>query len=490
MNWKWTIALCLVLLPSIACAEPAAERGKAVYDANCAACHGAKGDGLGTLAEYCSPRPRDFVKGVYKFRSTTSGNVPVDEDLLRTIDVGIPGTAMPAWKSLLPETDRQAVLAYVKGLSARFASEHPVAIAIAEPPVSTVEAVTAGRDVYAKMGCAACHGDGGRGDGPAAPTLKDEAGFPIRPFDFTRAGRMRGGDAPKDVYRTFTTGIDGTPMPSFASNLSEEQRWQLVHYIRSLGKDRPAELTAGPIRAAAVESAVPNDPDDAAWEKAPESVVELRPLWSRDDYVDRLSVRALRSATSVAIRLDWADTTEGRDARGPEFFRDGAAVQLPVAADGPLPFFGMGQTGSPAEIWHWKADAGEVAAARPGLPASGYADTFHGRDKDRAFQTAMAAGNPLALRAGASSADALAATGPGTLTARPAIAQNIGAQGRHKDGRWHVVLSRPLEAAGDASVKLSGRASIPVAFAVWDGAARDRNGQKCISNWETLELGK
>ena len=46
-----------------------------------------------------------------------------------------------------------------------------------------------------------------------------------------------GDSSPKGVYQTFTTGLDGTPMPSFADFLDEDQRWQLVWYVTSLRPD-------------------------------------------------------------------------------------------------------------------------------------------------------------------------------------------------------------------------------------------------------------
>src|SRR5258705_6453753 len=66
-------------------AAPAAgSRGKQVYDAHCAECHGQAGKGDGAAAHLMTPRPRDFSRGRYKIRSTESGSVPTDDDLLRS----------------------------------------------------------------------------------------------------------------------------------------------------------------------------------------------------------------------------------------------------------------------------------------------------------------------------------------------------------------------------------------------------------------------
>ena len=95
------------------------EEGKQVYFQRCAFCHGLKGAGDGPVADYLDPRPRDFRDGLFKFRSTKSGQLPKDEDLFRTIARGLPGTAMPAWqvpKKTLSDEEVWQVLHYLKTL--------------------------------------------------------------------------------------------------------------------------------------------------------------------------------------------------------------------------------------------------------------------------------------------------------------------------------------------------------------------------------------
>ena len=82
----------------------------------------------------------------------------------------------------------------------------------------------------------------GKGDGPSAPGLEDDSGLPIVPRDFTDAGQFVGSSDPQGIYQTFTTGLDGTPMPSFADFLDEDQRWQLVWYVISLRPDFDLEM--------------------------------------------------------------------------------------------------------------------------------------------------------------------------------------------------------------------------------------------------------
>src|SRR5438552_8665103 len=87
-------------------------KGKAVYVKWCAGCHGETGAGDGPAAAYMLPRPRNFTGAVYKIRTTASGQLPTDADLLRVIDEGLPGSAMPPWKGRLSDAERRDVLGY------------------------------------------------------------------------------------------------------------------------------------------------------------------------------------------------------------------------------------------------------------------------------------------------------------------------------------------------------------------------------------------
>ena len=69
-----------------------AQRG--LYRQHCVHCHGINGDGAGPTASFLTPYPRDYRKGIYKFKSTQRGNRPTTADLERTLRQGIPGTAI------------------------------------------------------------------------------------------------------------------------------------------------------------------------------------------------------------------------------------------------------------------------------------------------------------------------------------------------------------------------------------------------------------
>src|SRR3972149_5024440 len=211
--------------------------GGSVYEQRCAVCHGIEGKGDGPAQQFLYPKPRDLTAGKFKIRSTPS--LPTDDDLLRIISNGIPGTAMPGWAAL-PRRERKDIVAYVKSLSPVF-SQQPEPKPVRIPPTAKVTPalLELGKKFYVEAECLKCHGATGKGDGEAAGALKDDWDYPILPYDFTIAGRMKGGNTVRDVYRTLVTGIGGTPMPSYADSLSAPEMWGLAYYVPSLSK-RPA----------------------------------------------------------------------------------------------------------------------------------------------------------------------------------------------------------------------------------------------------------
>lgn len=252
--------------------------GEQVYLAYCAGCHGESGDGQGTAAPYLVPRPRNFLYGLdptspplYKFRSTATGQPPLPQDVEQTILGGLRGSAMPQ-HHLVDLSDVATVTEYVFWLSQSnefrqavwldLESEEPdlddedeleefyedYVVEAAEriqqrwqqPRVLQVgpeterseESVERGRQVYQSQGCHECHGDTGRGDGSSAPTLVDIWGYPVDPRDFS-TGKFRAGSTGQDLYLRIHGGVSGTPMPAY-EDLSNEDTWDLIHFIQSL----------------------------------------------------------------------------------------------------------------------------------------------------------------------------------------------------------------------------------------------------------------
>jgi mono/diheme cytochrome c family protein len=210
--------------------------GHFVYMKNCVFCHGQRGDGKGEMGLSVQPLPRDFAAGVFKYRSTPSGSLPTDVDLTRTVREGIPGTAMPAFEKL-PARDVKAVIEYVKSFSPKWRriENYAEPVTIPKPPGWFADAkefprrAEAGR-VYYSIACASCHGEKGDGRG-AVTNLVDSWGHPSAASDLGRPF-FRSGRQPEDIYRVLVTGLDGTPMPSFAESTTEQQRWELVAFIQ------------------------------------------------------------------------------------------------------------------------------------------------------------------------------------------------------------------------------------------------------------------
>jgi mono/diheme cytochrome c family protein len=215
-----------------------AKRGKELYTRYCVFCHGPDGDGHGESAPYLDPKPRDFTKAVFKCRSTPSGSLPLDNDLYDTITRGIHASGMPSWKPLLRQ-ERVDLVAYIKTFSSAFQEEKPgVPVPIPPEPPYSPESVKRGAELFQSMNCWSCHGKDGRGHGPSASSLTDSKGNSITPFDFTSGTRFKCGESNQDMFRDLVTGLDGTPMPSFAAAMNENQRWDVIHYIRTLSTSK------------------------------------------------------------------------------------------------------------------------------------------------------------------------------------------------------------------------------------------------------------
>ena len=238
--------LCLVLLataPAFAQPDPN-HPGKPVYDKWCTHCHGDEGNGQGVAAMRVLPRPRDFTSGKYKIRMTTSGNIPLDDDIKRSIRLGLHGTSMPAFPSdRINDQELEDLTQYIKSFSDWFTdSEYadPETITIPTPPPYSEEfASTEGRRVYEETGCGRCHGEMGRGDGNSAPTLVDDWGNFIRVANLTQPWTFRAGGTREDIYRTMSTGFTGTPMPGFHGSISESDMWAISDYMLYLAGGPP-----------------------------------------------------------------------------------------------------------------------------------------------------------------------------------------------------------------------------------------------------------
>ena len=503
--------------------------GQQLFATQCAGCHGEKGDGKGPAARFLNPRPRDL--GEAKFRIvSTSNRLPSDDDLKRVIRNGMPGSAMFAFGHL-GDDDVQALVGQIRAFSrdriesqlrqtavdnndeidaAELAEKVQRLTRPGEPtplpsqlPEATKESIARGAELYrsAKTACSACHGPQGKGDGPQEQ--RNDDGMPTRPRDLSR-GIFKSGRDPQQLYTRVVLGLPGSPMPG-NSFLTLTEIGDVVNYILSLS---PAESTAltehrrQTVTAKRVE-ALRDDGADVTWNGSQALHVVVTPLWWRDYPEPDLNVVALHDGKSVAIRLTWHDPTHNDHAVRPQDFEDMAAVQLYKGS--PEPFLGMGAAGKALDVWLWRAgwsgkpgEAADVDTVYPNMVVDSYPFEKKGdgprphatERQDKEFLAALAAGNVLADPSRPLSAANLGAQGFGTLTMRPRMSQAVAAKAAWKDGRWTVVLRRPLDVAAGHGLALAAGDKASIAFALWDGDARDRDGQKLVSIWHDLSLEK
>ena len=243
-----------------ASAVPGAEQieaGKRVYFTKCVWCHGVEGAGDGPGAVRLWPRPRNFESGTFKIRHTASGQLPlINVDLLQTVTHGLPGSAMPSWEGILTEQQRKDVLAFVttqlvkdrEWQDTEFEDFFVLELDKLEPVANSPESIKRGSELVVEKKCVECHGMEGRGDGNAF-NLKDDWGFSIQPADWHKCWNFRGSrqDAynVKNIFRTFSTGMNGTPMPSFADTTTIEDRWHIANYVQSLCERMGEVVVAG-----------------------------------------------------------------------------------------------------------------------------------------------------------------------------------------------------------------------------------------------------
>jgi mono/diheme cytochrome c family protein len=224
--------------PNLEVNSDRAYQGRVIFERNCIICHGVRGDGKGEMAKELPIKPRSFREGWFKFRSTPFGKLPTPDDLRKTITGGLTGTAMGMFSNLSHD-EVDVLIEYIRSLSRRWRKEENYAPPIELPKTpewfedyrTVKEHAQKGKPLFQAL-CSACHGQTGAGNGMMAAQLNDVWGNALKPADL-RAEHLRCGDTAPDIYRLLTTGMNGTPMLSFAG-LSEEQRWELAAFILSL----------------------------------------------------------------------------------------------------------------------------------------------------------------------------------------------------------------------------------------------------------------
>jgi DMSO reductase family type II enzyme heme b subunit len=189
------------------------------------------------------------------------------------------------------------------------------------------------------------------------------------------------------------------------------------------------------------------DGSSSSWNSVPEVRVALMPspvgmaedvspfmaLSEGHGKVEEVRVRAASNGTSLSIRINWDDPDDSQPDDLDEF-PDGAAVMFPLGEGANA--LSMGAKGLPVNAWLWKSDEGEPFD----VVAEGYA----------------------------------------TSDRRDASASGLKASAVHANGHWTLVFQRPLVVEG-AFVSFAGGEEIGIAFAIWEGANKERVGQKSVS---------
>jgi mono/diheme cytochrome c family protein len=478
--------------------EAQRESGKKLYLKYCSQCHGDKGDGAGYAAPHLLPRPRDFTSAKFKVRTTPNGALPTHQDLVNIIRRGMPYTSMPAWPDL---SDAQiSDLAYfVQTFSPDFASREkvPQTVPLPSGPGATKETIAQGKKLYEDTGCARCHGNLGRGDGPSAPTLKDDFDHPIRPADLSQPWTFRGGSSREDIFRTMSTGFNGTPMPAFVDGLSPEQRWAIADYIVSLpGSDGPGYTNL--VIAKPVREAIDLKKGAASFASAPAARLPIigqimEPGRAFSPPATSVTVQAIYDADSIALLVRWHDRSAEKTGQ------NGPSLPVPIEEEEPAATKPAGDNPfGDAEV---APGAAQPAAQDP------FADASAPAAPPSEFSDAVSIQVPAEAPTGARKpyfifGDSQAAvdlwffdlaqaapaqfTGKGSASITPAEATDLTGVASYDQGEWSVIFKRPRRPA--AGAPFTPGEFLPIAFSVWDGFSRERGNRRGLSLWYSIYL--
>ena len=516
---RWCVALlaallCAPVMPVVRAQGPdlgteaQRESGKRVYVKYCSQCHGEQGDGEGYATPHLLPKPRNFTSGKFKVRTTPTGALPTHQDLVNIIRRGMPYTSMPAWPNLADQ-DVSNLAYFIKSFSPDFANPEivPEAVPLPSTPSSTQESIDLGKKLYEETGCPRCHGTLGRGDGPSAPTLKDDWGSPIRAADLAQSWTFRGGSSREDIFRTMTTGFNGTPMPGFLDALTPEQRWAITDYIASLsGSDGPGYTNL--VVAKHAQEPIDLSRGAASFESAPVARFPIigqimEPGRAFHPPTTSVTVQAIYDAESIALLVRWHDmSAEKSGTNGPSL-----AVP-PEEEEEASPVTGSGAGAPEQSVWGEEA----TATAPPGeAPTPGAAeDPFADAAAEPAaapseFSDAVAVQIPTQLPSGArkpyfifgdaensvdlfffdlARSEPLQFTGKGSADIAPNDTGDATGVASYDRGEWSVIFKRPLRP--DSGARFSPGEFVPIAFSVWDGLSRERGNRRGLTVWYSL----
>ncbi len=472
------------------------ESGKTLYLKYCVQCHGEKGDGDGYATQHLIPRPRDFTTGKFKVRTTPNGALPTHQDLVNIIRRGMPYTSMPAWPTL-SDQEVSDLAYYTKSFSPDFAVAEnvPKLVELPSAPASTSETIELGKKLYEDNGCIKCHGSLGRGDGPSAPTLTDDLTHPIRAANLAQRWTFRGGSSREEIFKTMTTGLNGTPMPSFEEALTPEHRWAITDFIASLSPESPGYTNL-------VVAKYALDPIDltkgaANFASAPVARFPIvgqimEPGRQFNPPATDVMVQAIYDAESIAFLVRWHDM--GADRTGKN---DPAAVVPPeeeqvtrgaaAASTSGSPFGDQEVAQTPAAAADPFADATPQAA-----PPSEFSDAV---SIQIPTLTPTSARKPYFIFGDSANSvdlwffdlarpEPLQFTGRGSAAIEPNDTGDVTGTASYDQGEWSVIFKRPLRATAGAPF-VPGE-FLPIGLSVWDGFSRDRGNRRGLTSWYSI----
>ncbi len=477
---NWYARLCIVInsiiILLVSCSylnaqeEPALketnesiEAGRILYMKKCQYCHGIDGDGEGPAAPFLDPPPRDHTRARYKIISTEASELPTDQAIYDVILNGIPDTSMPGWPSLSKKEIWQLVY-YIKTFAERFAwykeiKKVPKIVKIGNPLPATRRSIERGRQIYMKkLECWKCHGKGGRGDGPSALELFDEWEYPIKPTNLTKPWKFKMGSTEEHIYRGIITGIAGTPMPSFKTGNKDEELWDLTNYVKSLFPEkRPQRVTI--LKSVFIADKLPEDVNDKLWDsiEAREFPVFGQILVEPKMYtpsIDALYVRSIYNDTEIALLIEWDDNSQsnpGTNKEGDVIYPDALAVQLPVkipeSPSSPRPFFIMGDSASPVNLWYWKSGSNMLKEVNAwGIK----------KKKDQSRKS-----------------------------------EDIKGKVTYEQGQYKLLIKRNLTTSDKRNdIQIEVNKFIPLSLFVWDGHNGETESKMAVSSWYYLFLEK
>jgi mono/diheme cytochrome c family protein len=477
--------------------EAQRESGKKTYLKYCSQCHGEKGDGEGYATPHLYPRPRNFTLGKFKVRTTPNGALPTHRDLVNIIRRGMPYTSMPAWPTL-SDQEVSDLAYFITTFSPDFSNPEnapkPAELPSA-PAAATQESIELGKKLYVETGCLKCHGNLGRGDGPSAPTLVDELGQPIRAANLTQPWTFRGGSSREDIFRTMSTGLNGTPMPSFVDSLQPDQRWAITDFIVSLsGSDGPGYTNL--VVAKYVLDPIDLTKGPANFETAPVARFPIvgqimEPGRAFHPPSTSVTVQAIYDSESIALLVRWHDMSAEKTGKNEP------SLPVPPEEEESSPG-GTQQTG--------KSPFGEAELAPAQKPEKDpFAEEPAATAQASEFSDAVSIQLPSQVPSGArkpyfifgdaqnsvdlwffdlARPDPLQFTGRGSAAIAPADTGDVTGVASYDQGEWSVIFKRPLRASSGAP--FTPGEFLPIAISVWDGFSRERGNRRGLTTWQSI----